>query len=297
MTTLAAIRTHRWGDDEVRLQAALQPVFGDRLAVVFHNRPASVTVPIDVVDISDDWLRQQGLRVLPDWGWRCGDYFYYALRAARPDYERYWLIEPDVLFRGDPAAFFALAERDPSDALGARLGEPSFRHMFVPGVTDRPPFQAIFPVTRLSGRAIDWLLPERRKYSASRIRNRLFTNDEMFVFSWLGSNPDFSAQALEHVVPGWLDGTHFVTDPDILMDAALDPSRPDGLYHPVRESESYGREIGRKIAAVRLIRRLLEPSLGHLKDADADRIAASVAQEFRTLFAAARAGRVSEDAD
>jgi hypothetical protein len=288
--SIAAIRTHRWGQDERRLWSALSPIFGEALTVVFHNPKPELDLPAGTVAIDDSWLAAHGLRATPDWGWRCGDYFYYALRQARPDADFYWLLEPDVLFRGDPAAFFQKFADETADGLGAWLGAPRDKHMFLKGVWDRPHMQAIFPVTRLSGRALDWLFSERQAYGRSRIRNHAFTNDEMFVFSWLASNPAFTIKAMEAVAPEWLSGTHFLPNPDILMAAAMDPKRPDGLYHPVRETESYCVETGRRIATTTRFLKMLEPSLGHLTAEDADRIGASVALNLKALLAQGKAG-------
>jgi hypothetical protein len=44
MHPVVAIRTHQWGEAEERLRAQLQPVFGDDLCVVFHNRPQDITL-------------------------------------------------------------------------------------------------------------------------------------------------------------------------------------------------------------------------------------------------------------
>ncbi|MGL5010113.1 MAG: component of SufBCD complex, partial [Paracoccaceae bacterium] len=121
MKSLAVIRTHRWDEDAARLCAQLQPVFGDDLAVAFHNRPADVTPPIRVADIDDDWLLTHGLRPVRDWGWRCGDYFHYRARSAFPDYDYYWLIEPDVYFTGPLQRFFRAAAEQPQDILGVAI--------------------------------------------------------------------------------------------------------------------------------------------------------------------------------
>ncbi len=53
-------------------------------------------------------LDAMGLYAHPEYGWRCGDYCHYVVRAARPAYDAYWLIEPDVLIHEDDAGgFFA----------------------------------------------------------------------------------------------------------------------------------------------------------------------------------------------
>ncbi len=286
MVTLAAIRTNRWDDDVRRMIACLEPVFGHNLSIIYHNRDFDIQPDVPVIDINDAWVAGHGLRVVPDWGWRCGDYFHYAHRLARPDGQFYWLFEPDVFFHGDATDFFSLVSADFSDAIGAWYGPPQTKHMFLAGVTDKPQMHAVFPVTRLSGLALDWLFTERTAYSASRIKDHVFTNDEMFVFSWIASHPEFTVRALNEIVPEWFVGTHFQTNPDIVLNAVL-ASTGKGLFHPVRAAESFGREVGRKIVSTQRFRKILEPSLGHLGDEDATRIAASIEIELKAMFRSA----------
>ena len=87
MRTLAAIRTNKWGEDEERVLGQLRPAFGDDLVVVFHDRPADLGLPLAVVDLTRGWVARQGLGIVPDWGWRCGDYAHYAARAAFPGFD------------------------------------------------------------------------------------------------------------------------------------------------------------------------------------------------------------------
>ena len=73
MRTIAAIRTHHWGEDAERVYGQLHPVFGDDLVAVFHNRAPGFQPPLPVVDLNDAWVAGHGLRHVPDYGWRCGD--------------------------------------------------------------------------------------------------------------------------------------------------------------------------------------------------------------------------------
>jgi hypothetical protein len=294
VTTFAAIRTHRWGPEEEELLAALAPVFGDRLAVVYHNRPKGFAPGLPVIDIDDAWLEAQGLRYVSDWGWRCGDYALFALRASRPDNDHYLLVEPDVLFCGDVSGFFDELSRLSEDGLAVRIRPPEDKHPFLTGITDRPLMQGIFPLTRFSGHALDYLKQERCAYGRSGVGHRRYANDELFMFSWLASAEGFKVGSMEDLLPRWFEGSYFRTNPDILRDAALDPSRSrDGIYHPVRSRPSFCRETGRRIVNTTRFRKMLEPSLGHLLDDDAVLIADSIRQELTMLFAATRANRTS----
>lgn len=291
MTTLAAIRTHRWGEDEERLAAQLAPVFGDRLVVVFHGRPADLSLPLPVVDIDDAWVSGQGLRALSDWGWRCGDYFLYALRAARPDADRYWLIEPDVWFSGPVERFFAETDALDHDLLGARVTDMTADHRFARGLPDIAHLRAIFALTRFSGRAIDRLADLRRAYCAGPELNRFFTNDEIFCFSHAAADPDLTVGSLHALLPEWLGPDTMRTDPDILFDAVAGVSRP-GVHHPVRGRLSFLAALGRRLAGDAAYLRAMAPSLAHLTDREIARAGREAGRlHARQMAEAAALGR------
>lgn len=279
--TLAAIRTHRWDLEEEALFAALSPTFGPDVAVVYHNLPPEHDLPCRSVGIDDAWVRENGLRPLVDWAWRCGDYAYYALRQAFPEYDRYVLVEPDVLIKGDTAAFFESLTGVEGDAAAGWLGTPERPIIFSAGVTDRPLLQGYFPFTFLSASAIDYLFTERVRYSATEVGTRVFANDELFVFSWLSAAERFDLVDLSKTLPDWFGG-YYRTNPDIVYDAVFaEDQPPHGIYHPVRSLESYCREIGRQIAASRRFAQLLEPSRASLDRGDAEMISDGFRDQLR----------------
>lgn len=283
MSSLCAIRTHHWGEDARRLHVQLEPVFGDRLVTVFQNRPESFEVPLAVVDLNADWLRDNGLAAPGDWGWRCGDYALYALRQARPDAEHYWLIEPDVHFTGAPETFFARFDAAPEDLLGlrpSRFGQP--HHRFVKGVAPLQPWRAIFALTRVSGRALDRLIDERRAYSAEGRRRQHFANDEIFVYSTVAAAEDLSLGDLCTYAGDWFDGAQFDTDPDILIRSLEAHGLPDRVYHPVRSAESFVAALAKRITGGKDYLRKMRPSLDLLQP-----------QEIETLLAGVRANLIA----
>lgn len=249
MRVMAAIRTHEWGEEAARLQARLAPVFGGDLAVVFHNRPSGVVPDLPVIDVNDAWAAGQGLARVADWGWRCGDYAYYALRQARPGYDAYWLIEPDVHFTSEASGFFSCFAKDDADALGYRLGRFAGRSRFADGLGGIEPYQAIFALTRLSGRAIDRLLPLRRALSTGTVSEKTFPNDELFVFSHLSADPDIRLARIEDSAGDWFDGVQFAPDPDLLFDVVAPGAAPGRVWHPVRSREAYMRALAGRLAA------------------------------------------------
>lgn len=280
MRPIIAIRTHRWSEEEERLLAALRGVAGHDLAVVFHNRPAGLALPLDVIDIGEDWLAANGLRAVPDWGWRCGDYFYYALRAARPARPFYWLVEPDVFFHGEANDFFARFAGETADALGYRPGPYTAIHAFARGLPDLPLHQAVFALTRLSGRAIDRLAELRRAYGRRAVQPRFYTNDELFVFSNIAADPGLTIGALEAAAPDWFDGVTFAPSPDLLAETVA-ATRPSRVFHPVLGRASFKRALAARIGAEHAFLRNQRTDIARLDDAEIEDVVAMVAERAR----------------
>jgi hypothetical protein len=123
--------------------------------------------------------------------WRCGDYGLYAARRALPQVERFWLIEPDVRIRLDrPGAFFDRFADDPADLIVSNLrpAEPSWdwRKTMDDG---GPVWRCLFPLVRLSARALDHLLQARREFGARFVAagadSQFWPNDEVFAATTL----------------------------------------------------------------------------------------------------------------
>lgn len=247
---IAIIRTHEWGEAEALLAEMLRQSFA-KVVTVFHNPPVGLDCGVEMVPLTDDWVRQSGLRLHPRYGWLCGDYAYYAAREAFPDYDRYWLIETDVWLQGDSSAFFSLCAASPADALaaGIRDARGNLNPAWIRSVTPRTPIRAYFPLTRLSGRAIDRLFAARVDYAASAVRDGAYCNNSLFVFTWLHEAEDLTYKSLEQLAPAWFEKSVFLPDPDILRDAitAL-PEDAIGAWHPVRSREDFIRIAAERAA-------------------------------------------------
>lgn len=289
MRSLIAIRTHRWAEDEECLLSRLRQVAGHDLAVVFHNRPEHLALPIDTIDIRDGWLAQNGFRVLRDWGWRCGDYFYYRLREARPGYDFYWLIEPDVFFTSDPGDFFAAFADATADAMGFRLGPFAERNAFARGLPGLPHHQAIFALTRLSGRAIDRLAPLRRAYGRTAVAPRFYTNDELFVFSHVAADAELSSGRLEEIAPAWFEGARVAPSPDMLRGIIAASAPPGRVFHPVRGRESFKNATASRLAGQHaFFLSKIRDALAGMDDAELDQIAAAASADILSQLKAWR---------
>lgn len=279
MRVCAAIRTNKWGEDETRLWAALAPVFGDDLTVVYHDYDGEA-LPCHPIETSDDWVVTHNLADLADWGWRCGDYAYYALRQGRPDYDYYWLIEPDVHFTGMATDFFARFGAETADALGYQLAPFDESHPFARQL-DVPSMRAIFALTRLSGRALDRLLPLRQAYSQRGIRQRRFANDELFVFSHVVADPELTTQRLETHAADWFEGGQFDTNPDLLLDVVEETFAGQAkLLHPVRARTSFKSALATRLAANTNFLGKMGPALASLNDEDLHEVAGLAARRL-----------------
>lgn len=238
MTIIAAIRTHRWDEDAIRLHGQLAPVFGPDLVIAFHDRPEALTLPGPVVDLNEGWVAGQGLRVLPDWGWRCGDYFLYAVRQARPDASFIWLVEPDVFFTGPAEDFFARFRDRPEDLLGVDIARLETDHRFVRGLPGLAPWKSIFALTRFSAAAADRLFARRQDYSRGPVGPRFFTNDELFCFSHGVADPELTTASMKDIAPDWLPEGALAGDPDLLVDLVAAGGSPV-VRHPVRARATF----------------------------------------------------------
>jgi hypothetical protein len=275
MRVIAAIRTHRWDEDAVRIAAQLRPVFGDDLVTVFHNRPAGLETGTPIVDVNNKWLRRNGLRVLSDWGWRCGDYFAYALRRAYPDADRYWLIEPDVWFSRDPAGFFDQANVLDGDLLAGQVVPVPADHRFARGMPGVATYRGIFALTRFSGRALDRLFKARQDYASAPAGSRFYANDEVFCHSTVMADPELTLGSLADHLPDWLPEGSMRTDPDVLIDV-LTNADVKGVFHPVRARATFKQAVAARVASPPGFLAAMQPSLVRLSARDIDEIAADV---------------------
>lgn len=184
-------------------------------------------------------LKELGLYAHPNAGWRCGDYCYYVTRVDRPDYDYYWLMEPDVLVNAtDLACFFSQFANTDADLLAARLGPRDEKWLWTQTVTPigLAPFGCLFPITRMSGQAIDCLYQARRRHSADpKVATRdAWPNDEAITASVLHA-AGLDCRDLNHadIICHTSSSLGVIAVIDHALVAAVEP---DGLiYHPVRD--------------------------------------------------------------
>ncbi len=258
MRTLIIVRTHR-GDPATLRAYDRYATLADADTIICCDERAATTDfgTLDKIGFNNATLAELGLLPHPNCGWRCGDYAYYVTRMARPDYDYYWLIEPDVLFHtADIDATFASLNAARSDFLAPRFYARDARwdwHRTMSGTYDSV-FGCNFPITRLSARAIDHLHNARRMMSAIETPDTTenWPNDEVFVATEL-TNHDFDCRDLNEHRPGTY--THDSFRNRVPHDRArLQAQSPDELiYHPVREfadwfeeNSAWAAEYGRR---------------------------------------------------
>jgi hypothetical protein len=280
--SIIAIRTNKWTVNEQRIFYALSDYWGDNIKVVFHNRPDDCVPPCGVVDINDAVIEKMQLRVIHDWGWRCGDYAYYALRQAHPDYEYYWLIEPDVFLSGDARAFFSLFEAESADVIGLDVAEFDPNHRFATHVGNAKPMRAIFALTRFSGAAIDFAYKRRVNYATKSVPPYNYANDELFMFSHTLSRDEFKLGQFREIAPTCFSDVQFDTNPD-LIDALVeqDLKSQNKILHPVVDRMTFARALAKRMVGRTGVLGQNKTELRALSSSELDQLADYARDELR----------------
>jgi hypothetical protein len=199
------------------------------------------------ISLTEGGVRAMGLYAeAPNLFWRCGDYGLYAARAALPEIDRFWLIEPDVWINLDrPAEFFARFEADPADLLAAhyRPAEPGWD--WGKTMADGGPVQrCLFPLVRVTARALDHLFEERcalgAVFTAEGRDPRFWPNDEVFTATMI-VRARLDGRDLNHAGPVYDPETFCFWFPSTQAQAAADPQ--GFVRHPVLSGDRYFQKL------------------------------------------------------
>lgn len=271
--TALLIRTH-YVDDRLR-------AFVDQVAA---DGPFDVHVVVDEtngrldfggapkVSLTEQTVAELGLYDrAPKTFWRCGDYALYAARRALPQYDAYWMIEPDVRLMAerpcDILARFPGPEHADLLAGRLRLAEADWDWGITLDPGAGPIWRCLFAVIRLSARAIDLLLEERRALSAARIAMDAdpltWPNDEAFVATTLARHGmamhDLNAfgQVYDEIgLSYWFP----------VSERELQITGRDGwIYHPVLSGQAYFLKLCRlavRHGALDELERIVERMIG-----------------------------------
>ncbi|MDQ1077668.1 hypothetical protein [Pseudoroseomonas cervicalis] len=259
MREAIVIRTHFYDDLIDAFCRRLLAETGRAVIVACDEAKGEVALPADMAkaSLTPALFAGEGLHYPNNAGWLCGDYFHYAARRAHPGFDRYWLVETDVRFKFDRLSeFFDHFAALPADLVAPQLWKAA------PKWSWHAPMQpyveqvhgCIFPVTRLSGQAIDLLLQERIRLSARWLeanaaleKKSPYPNDESFVASTLMARGldcrDINKQ-----------GRVFITRDSFrvgrpMSHLALEAAPNDGLvYHPVHAGQHYLRKMKMRLS-------------------------------------------------
>lgn len=251
--SLLLFRTHYVDDAVFSLAATLsQQACLDLVFVVDETRGPIDTRGIGKVSLTYDHIDRAGLhRHFERPTWRCGDYGFYLAQQMHPGYAHYWMIEHDVRINYvHQREFFAqYTDCDVVDLLApyfAESGSEWFWHRSMTPFHLRV-YRCLFPVIRLSHKAIGFLFERRRSIGvafASRSDGPecLWPNDEAFVATELANN-GFVCRDLNAI--GRTQYTRrSMTFTTPISQADFSSLRPDGLiYHPVLYGQHYAKKL------------------------------------------------------
>lgn len=245
--TAALIRCQAINKSERLLEERLSQAF-ENVFFVVHSQTVGGDLPENAIAINENILVDMDLHYPKNWGWLCGDYFYYAAAARLAGFESYWLLEPDVMFDFDDVpAFFSCFESDTSDFLAAYYWKRDNGWYHERAARDyfNEVYGCIFPITRMSLRFIKAALQARCDYGKVWSKaGGAYINDEAFIAS-LANRLSFQCNSIEALAPEYIS-------PNLLQTARLFPKElMDGktgkLIHPAVDAEEFARRLEKKL--------------------------------------------------
>jgi len=245
--TLILVRATRLTPRNLTLADTLAAASGHPVAFVLDGRfPVGVASERQALMVTKPDCEALGLYCPDDFTWRCGDYGLYLARKTMPDFERFWLVEHDVLITA-PQAFFPAFDSDPEPDLVATYYRPADKSWFwtrhVEGRNVRP-YRCMFPVVSISARAVDALLAKRVEHASQARRRNLWPNDEGFVATALTA-AGFRCRDFNDLGRAYYDEASFTFDSPIDGDRFAPPANRPWLYHPVLAGDAYRDKMAR----------------------------------------------------
>jgi FkbM family methyltransferase len=234
MKTVFLVRCQAFDVGARHVANSLSEAGAEVVMVVDERRAVADTGSFAKISITDQVLADLDLTGLPEnWGWLCGDVWYYVAAPHFPDATHLCLVESDVAFAGDAAAQFVQAMlNDPTDLLAAELGVkpevPKYSKGLVPLDCD-PLVGCYFPVTRCSAGVIARMLDLRRDSIAKGVADTV--NDEAVLAS-VAHAGGFSFQSLNELLPDLFRRKNFYTNPPNLLEAILRGDTTTAVFHP-----------------------------------------------------------------
>lgn len=200
--------------------------------------------PLAKVSITREACGAEGLHCPDDFTWRCGDYGLYLARKAFPDRTHFWVVEHDVrIMFSRLRDFFAIFAPHPEvDLVAPRFGvrDASWHWTASMRQTHETVYGCLFPLVRISARAIDHLLARRRAW---RLRGSSdeWPNDEAFAATELMQG-GYVCREMNGFGVSLHNERGFSFD-RLISGPKLERRPPDGqIYHPVL----YGAALARR---------------------------------------------------
>ena len=192
------IRTHFY--NEALRNLALRITQEAEVEVLFavDERSQEVSLPdgFKKISLNNRIIEEMAILNVPDSGWRCGDYFLYAARRLHPEYDFFWMIEPDVYLNfQNLSEFFGLFELESIvDIIAAEISVPEENWFWRFGMNQlgyTDVMRCFYPLIRISSRAIDYLyecrksMTEKFKLKSDVLSAHHWPNDESVTITFL----------------------------------------------------------------------------------------------------------------
>lgn len=241
---LIAIRTNNW-DLQAFFIAAYYMSHGITVVAAVDERTKTINTGfIPKVSLNHQWLEENGMVYkMAGFGWRCGDYFYYPLLEAYPNFDGYWLVEDDAFLiyknlRGTLNKCFS----QNFDFLAAKIGQRPKHWIWHDTVMSlKPDITEVkgcsFGITFMSRNFCELLFEARKTLSQHFFDQQLDANqwpsDESFVMNFAPTNSVI--EALETVFGNTAFSNYKFTAEKMVyeFDAALFDHSREGFFHPV----------------------------------------------------------------
>lgn len=235
MTTLVAIRAKEYSEEVENAVIMAKSIWPDNQVVVISDaieKEEPFPKHLDVIYITKTVLDELQLFYLRDKiGWAAGDYAY--LVALRRDWDFMWLIEPDVFVSEDMYGLLRNLADKPVDLIATNINKRNENWVWTQRLRATTQFHTItgafFPLTRLSRRLAEEILPIRQEISGKLVLDETLKvpNDESVVGT-VSSWKRLTTLDLKKEFP--TEFLHFSFNVRSLREDLLTKS---GVYHPV----------------------------------------------------------------
>lgn len=263
------LRTH-FIDAQIRAMASrLRRETGWRVTLVLDCTRSEPSEPDladdgDVIRLTHAIFDELGVLPVADASWRCGDYSFYAARKRYPDVPFFWMIEPDLRLNfADWGIFFrAFDLAQDVDLLVTHLAPAEDHHAWKQTMApySRRPITCMYPLLRVSARAVD-VMHKRRRALTQQFQDETllhggthshakWPNDEIFTATTLDEAGlvcrDINGESQKFYDERSFSFAHLISA------KRLDRSPPDEkIYHPVEHGTEFMRKLRGRFEHIR----------------------------------------------